>query len=187
MLKRCTDIILAAVLIALLSVPLWIIALVVKISSKGAVLYWSERIGIHNKRFKMPKFRTMKTDTPAVATHFLENSDLYVTPVGRFLRKTSLDELPQLYSVLRGDMSFVGPRPALFNQYGLIGMRTERKVDSIIPGITGWAQIMGRDEISIPQKVAYDTYYYRHRSFAFDLKILVITFAKVLTREGVRH
>jgi len=150
-------------------------------------LYWSDRVGMGNGIFKMPKFRTMRIDTPAVATHLLDNPDSYLTPIGPFLRKSSLDELPQLLCVLKGDMSFVGPRPALFNQDDLIALRTEKGVHRLIPGITGWAQINGRDDIPIPKKVEFDEYYLRHRSFLLDIKIILLTVFKVVRREGVVH
>jgi O-antigen biosynthesis protein WbqP len=163
------------------------IALVVKITSKGPVLYWSDRIGIDNMIFKMPKFRTMRIDTPAVATHLMERPDDYLTPIGSLLRRMSFDELPQLWSVLRGDMSFVGPRPALFNQYDLIELRTQKGIHKLIPGITGWAQINGRDDIPIPIKVEYDEYYLKNQSPLLDLKILFMTIFKVIRSEGVTH
>jgi len=171
----------------LLLLPLLAIAAMVRLTSRGPALYWSDRVGMGNKIFKMPKFRTMRIDTPAVATHLLSNPDAYLTPIGPFLRKLSLDELPQLWSVLKGDMSFVGPRPALFNQDDLITLRTERGVHRLVPGITGWAQINGRDDIPIPKKVEFDEYYLHHRSFLFDLKILVLTFLKVTRAENVHH
>jgi len=185
--KRFFDIITAAILLTILCVPILIIAIMVKVGSRGPILYWSDRIGINNEIFKMPKFRTMHTDTPAVATHLLTNPEAYLIPTGSFLRKFSLDELPQLWSILKGDMSFVGPRPALYNQKDLIALRTSRGVHKIIPGITGWAQINGRDDIPIPQKVAYDEYYFKKRSFLFDLQILFMTAVKVIRAEGVRH
>ena len=156
-------------------------------SSKGPVLYWSDRIGKNNKVFKMPKFRTMHLNTPALATHLLANPDKYCTQVGKFLRKSSLDELPQLYSVLMGDMSFVGPRPALFNQDDLIELRTKKGIHTLIPGITGWAQINGRDDLPIPEKVDLDEYYLNHRSFIYDLKTLFMTFLSVINSQGVQH
>jgi O-antigen biosynthesis protein WbqP len=164
-----------------------LIALIVKFTSQGPALYWSDRVGIHNEIFRMPKFRTMRTDTPAVATHLLKNPGAYLTPFGYYLRKFSLDELPQLWSIWKGDMSFVGPRPALYNQHDLIALRTAKGIHRIIPGITGWAQVNGRDEIPIPQKVEYDEYYFNNRSFLFDLKILYMTAVKVIKAEGVRH
>ncbi len=185
--KRIFDISVAATLICLFFVPGILLALVIISTSKGPALYWSDRVGKNNTIFKMPKFRTMKTDTPAVATHLLTKPDQYLTSVGKLLRKSSLDELPQLFSILKGDMSFVGPRPALFNQDDLISLRTEKGVHVLIPGLTGWAQVNGRDELPIPIKVEFDAYYLRHRSFLFDLKILFMTFFKVLCREGVKH
>lgn len=164
-----------------------LIALLVKMSSSGPVLYWSDRVGVDNQIFKMPKFRTMRTNTPAVATHLLGNPDDYLTPTGSILRKFSLDELPQLWSIIKGDMSFVGPRPALYNQDDLINLRTIKGLHKIMPGITGWAQINGRDDIPIPQKVEYDAYYLNKKSFFFDLKILYRTVLKVIRAEGVRH
>jgi len=164
-----------------------LIALIVKSTSRGPALYWSDRVGINNEIFRMPKFRTMRTDAPAVATHLLKNPGAYLTPFGYGLRKFSLDELPQLWSILKGDMSFVGPRPALYNQDDLIRLRTSKGIHQIIPGITGWAQINGRDDLPIVQKVEYDEYYFRKRSLLFDLKILYRTLAKVIKAEGVRH
>jgi O-antigen biosynthesis protein WbqP len=159
----------------------------VKITSKGSALYTSDRVGINNSIFKMYKFRTMKVDTPLIATHLMVSPGKYLTPVGEFLRKSSLDELPQLFNILKGDMSFVGPRPALFNQYDLIDLRTQKKIHSLMPGLTGWAQINGRDELPIPVKVGFDEYYYKNRSFSLDIKILCITFYKVIGSEGVDH
>lgn len=170
-----------------LLLPLLLVALLVRATSRGPVLYWSDRVGRHNIIFKMPKFRTMKLDTPAVATHLLSSPDRFLTPVGSLLRKTSLDELPQIWSIIKGDMSFVGPRPALFNQYDLIELRTQYGVHELVPGLTGWAQINGRDELPIPQKVQLDAEYVRRRSFWFDLRILWLTFVKVLRRDGVSH
>ena len=174
-------------LIIFLSFPIMIIAVLVMLTSRGPELYWSDRVGVGNNIFKMPKFRTMHTDTPAVATHLLKDSGRYLTPIGKYLRKTSLDELPQLWSVLKGDMSFVGPRPALFNQDDLIKLRTDKGIARLVPGVTGWAQINGRDDISIPAKVLYDEYYLKHQSFFFDLKILWKTVFKVMKKEGVAH
>ena len=185
--KRIFDCTAALAAILLFSLPMLLVALLIKLTSPGPVLYWSDRIGVDNGIFKMPKFRTMRVDTPAVATHLLTDPDEYLTLIGPFLRKSSLDELPQLWSVLKGDMSFVGPRPALFNQDDLIALRTEKGVHRLIPGITGWAQINGRDDIPIPQKVAFDKYYLNHRSFFFDLKILLLTFLKVFRAENVSH
>jgi len=185
--KRVFDFFMALILLSLFCVPMLIIAAIVKLSSKGPVLYWSDRVGIGNAIFKMPKFRTMRIDTPAVATHLLENPGAYLTLFGYYLRKFSLDELPQLWSILKGDMSFVGPRPALYNQQDLIALRTSKGVHEIIPGITGWAQVNGRDDLPIPRKVDYDEYYLKNRSFLFDLKILYMTALKVVRAEGVRH
>lgn len=185
--KRFFDFAVAFLLIIALSIPLVVIAILVKITSKGPVLYWSDRVGVNNTIFKMPKFRTMTVDAPAVATHLLENPNQYLTSIGGFLRKTSLDELPQLYSILKGDISFVGPRPALFNQDDLITLRTQKGIHKLVPGLTGWAQINGRDDLPIPVKVEFDEFYLKHRSFAFDFKILWMTFYKVLFREGVTH
>ena len=150
-------------------------------------MYWSDRVGKNNTIFRMPKFRTMKIDTPAVATHLLTNPDRFLTPIGKFLRKSSLDELPQLICILKGDMSFVGPRPALFNQDDLIALRTQKGVHVLTPGLTGWAQINGRDELPIPVKVEFDEYYLNHRSFAFDLYTILLTVLKVIRKEGVQH
>ena len=185
--KRIFDLLLGVAILVLLLAPMLLIAIAVYLSSKGPALYWSDRVGKNNKIFKMPKFRSMLIDTPAVATHLLDSPDVYLSPIGGFLRSTSLDELPQLLSVLKGDMSFVGPRPALFNQDDLITLRTEKGVDKLLPGITGWAQVNGRDELSIPDKVALDTEYLNRQSFWFDIKILWMTFLKVINRDGVSH
>jgi O-antigen biosynthesis protein WbqP len=185
--KRLFDYITALCLLIVLSVPMLIVAALVRLTSKGPTLYWSDRIGKNNTIFKMPKFRTMRTDTPAVATHLLSNPERFLTPIGKFLRRSSLDELPQLLSILFGDMSFVGPRPALFNQDDLVVLRTDKGVHVLTPGLTGWAQIHGRDELPIPVKVDFDEYYLKHRSFSLDMKILFMTFFKVLRREGVSH
>jgi len=185
--KRTLDFISALVLLLVCSIPMLWIALLVKITSKGPVLYWSDRVGKNNKIFKMPKFRSMRTETPAVATHLLVNPDQYFTLIGKFLRKSSFDELPQLLSILKGDMSFVGPRPALFNQDDLVELRTKKGIHVLTPGLTGWAQINGRDELPIPIKVSFDEYYFEHRSFLFDMKIILMTFLKVLRGEGVNH
>ena len=185
--KRCFDISLGTfALLALLGV-LTLVAMAVKLTSAGKVLYWSQRIGKDNTVFLMPKFRTMRTDTPVVATHLLANPDTYLTPVGKFLRTTSLDELPQLYSILMGHMSFVGPRPALFNQDDLIELRTRAGVHVLTPGLTGWAQVNGRDELPIPEKVELDKVYLQKQSWFFDLQILLRTFVKVVRRDGVVH
>jgi O-antigen biosynthesis protein WbqP len=185
--KRLVDLVGGVVALLLLAVPIVVVAACVRLTSKGTVLYWSDRIGRHNVIFKMPKFRTMRMDTPAVATHLLPDPTSYLTPIGSFLRKSSLDELPQLWSILVGDMSFVGPRPALYNQVDLMALRTEQGVDVLTPGLTGWAQVNGRDELPIPQKVAFDVQYLQRRSFWFDMRILWLTFVKVVRRDGVTH
>ncbi len=187
MLKRFFDLCLAVMASVTLLIPIILVALGVRLTSRGPVLYWSDRVGRNNAIFRMPKFRTMRTDTPAVATHLLGDPALYLTPIGSFLRKSSLDELPQLWSILKGDMSLVGPRPALFNQDDLIALRTEKKVHLMVPGLTGWAQINGRDELPIPEKVVLDTYYLEHQTFFLDLRILVLTLFKVIKRDGVSH
>ena len=185
--KRFVDFTIGLMALTMLLIPLPLVALMVRITSSGPTLYWSTRVGRNNRIFKMPKFRTMRIDTPAVATHLLKDPQRYLTPIGGFLRRTSLDELPQLWSILRGDMSFVGPRPALFNQDDLITLRTQYGVHTLTPGLTGWAQINGRDELSIPDKVRLDVEYLHRRSFIFDLKILWITFLRVIRRQGVSH
>ncbi len=185
--KRLFDLVLALVVVVLLALPILIVTLAVRLTSSGPALYWSDRVGRHNRIFKMPKFRSMRVDTPAVATHLLQSPDQWLTPIGSFLRKSSLDELPQLWSILKGDMSFVGPRPALFNQDDLIALRTEKGVHELVPGLTGWAQINGRDELPIPQKVQLDVEYLQRQSLLFDLKILWMTAVKVLARDGVSH
>jgi O-antigen biosynthesis protein WbqP len=185
--KRVFDLFVGVTLFLLMIILMLFIAIAILITSNGPVLYWSDRVGKNNKIFKMPKFRSMLTDTPAVATHLLDNPDVYLSPIGRFLRTTSLDELPQLFSVLRGDMSIIGPRPALYNQNDLISLRTEKGVDKLLPGITGWAQVNGRDELSIHDKVALDEEYLNHQSFWFDMEILWMTFLKVIKRNGVSH
>ena len=185
--KRSFDIIFAIIFILLLFIPMLVVAVGVKLSSKGPALFWSDRVGQYNKLFHMPKFRTMRLDTPNVATHLLDNPDLFGTPIGSLLRKSSLDELPQLYSILIGDMSFVGPRPALFNQEDLIQLRTQYGIHELLPGLTGWAQINGRDVIPIPEKVNYDHEYLLNQNFWFDLKILWLTFAKVVYKSDVSH
>ena len=185
--KRFFDISLAFFLLLALVGVLALVAIAVKITSQGKVVYWSKRIGKDNTVFLMPKFRTMRTETPVVATHLLANPDVYLTPVGKFLRTTSLDELPQLYSIFVGHMSFVGPRPALFNQDDLIELRTLAGVHALTPGLTGWAQVNGRDELPIPDKVELDKVYLQRQSWFFDLQILLLTFVKVVRREGVVH
>jgi O-antigen biosynthesis protein WbqP len=186
-LKRAFDLALAIAAACVLTLPLLFVAVAVRLTSPGPALYWSDRVGRHNRIFRMPKFRSMRTGTPAVATHLLVNPQNHLTPIGAFLRKSSLDELPQLWSILIGDMSFVGPRPALFNQSDLITLRTTQGVHDLLPGLTGWAQINGRDELPIPDKVALDAEYLRRRSLWFDIHILWLTFVKVLRREGVSH
>jgi O-antigen biosynthesis protein WbqP len=185
--KRLFDLAVALVAAVFLALPIVFVALAVRLTSPGPALYWSDRVGRHNRIFKMPKFRSMRIDTPAVATHLLTNPDQWLTPIGSFLRRTSLDELPQLWSILKGDMSFVGPRPALFNQDDLIALRTEAGVHALLPGLTGWAQVNGRDELPIPEKVKLDVEYLQKRSFGFDLWILWLTLLKVLRRDGVSH
>nr|WP_295772456.1 sugar transferase [Rhodoferax sp.] len=185
--KRLLDLILSAFAISVLALPCAVVALLVKVSSRGPVLYWSDRVGRHNHIFQMPKFRSMHVGTPAMATHLLTRPEDHLTPIGAFLRKSSLDELPQLWSIIRGDMSFVGPRPALFNQHDLIAQRTQCGVHEIIPGLTGWAQINGRDELPIPQKVALDKEYAQRQSLVFDIRILFLTAFKVIMRSNVSH
>ncbi|MBI5050060.1 MAG: sugar transferase [Nitrospirae bacterium] len=185
--KRLFDFTMSLSLLIISSVPMLFISLMVKLTSVGSVLYWSDRVGRNNTTFKMPKFRTMRVDTPAVATHLLSNPDQFLTLIGKFLRKLSLDELPQLYSIIKGDMSFVGPRPALFNQGDLIKIRTMRGIHKLSPGLTGWAQINGRDDIPLPVKVDFDEYYMKHRSFFFDIKILWLTIFKVASSAGIKH
>jgi O-antigen biosynthesis protein WbqP len=185
--KRLFDLCLALCASLFLLLPILAVALMVRLTSIGPVLYWSDRIGRHNDIFKMPKFRTMRIDTPAIATHLLTNPQQFLTPVGSFLRKSSLDELPQLWSIIKGDMSFVGPRPALFNQDDLVALRTQYGIDNLVPGLTGWAQINGRDELPIPDKVKLDVEYMHKQSFWFDLKIIFLTFLKVLRRDGIQH
>lgn len=185
--KRLFDLVLAIFLAVLFLGPFIILALIIRLTSSGPALYWSDRVGRNNQIFKMPKFRSMKTDTPALATHLLENPQFFLTPIGSFLRRSSLDELPQLWSILVGDMSFVGPRPALYNQKDLIALRTELQVHKLIPGLTGWAQVNGRDELPIDVKVNFDVEYMKKKSFFFDIYILYLTFIKVVRRDGVIH
>ena len=185
--KRLFDLVVAGTLSIVLLIPMLLIAFVVRVTSYGPVLYLSDRIGQGDVIFKMPKFRTMRVDSPAVATHLMSDPDTFLSPIGGFLRRTSLDELPQLFSILNGDMSLVGPRPALFNQYDLVSQRTEKGVNQLIPGLTGWAQVNGRDELSIPEKVALDAEYLERRSFWFDMRILWMTFLTVVKRDGVSH
>lgn len=185
--KRAIDLLLGITALLIFAVPLCILAVIVKLTSKGPVLYWSDRVGQDNKIFSMPKLRTMLVDTPVVATHLLANPDQFLSPVGGFLRKSSLDEIPQLWSIIRGDMSVVGPRPALFNQENLIEMRTKAGVHTVRPGLTGWAQINGRDELPLVEKVKLDLDYMSRQSFAFDMKVIFLTVLKVLRRDGITH
>ena len=185
--KRVFDIFLGCLAALILFVPVLLVAMAVSLTSKGPALYWSDRVGRNNVIFKMPKFRSMRVGTPAVATHLLADARSHLTPIGSFLRKSSLDELPQLWSILAGDMSFVGPRPALFNQQDLIALRTEQGVHTLVPGLTGWAQVNGRDELTIPEKVKLDVAYLQRQSLWFDIRILWLTFVKVLKRDGVSH
>lgn len=185
--KRTFDLIMAIFLLLTLFFPILFIMIMIRLTSEGPVLYWSDRVGKNNKIFKMPKFRTMRMNTPVVATHLLENPDGYLAPAGSFLRKFSIDELPQLLSIITGNMSFVGPRPALFNQYDLIEIRTKKNIHKLIPGITGWAQVNGRDSLPIPVKVEFDEYYLKKMSLLFDIKILILTVLKVIRGEGIHH
>jgi O-antigen biosynthesis protein WbqP len=185
--KRLFDLVLGLTAAALLLVPIVIVGVLVRLTSPGPALYWSDRVGRYNKIFKMPKFRSMRVGTPALATHLLANPKAHLTPFGSFLRKSSLDELPQIWSILVGDMSFVGPRPALFNQHDLIELRTQKNVHALVPGLTGWAQVNGRDELPIPRKVALDAEYLQRQGFWFDIKILWLTLLKVVQRDGVSH
>ena len=185
--KRITDLFLSIFAGIIFSVPILLISVLVKLSSKGPAIYWSDRVGRYNKIFRMPKFRSMKIDTPEVATHLLANSKDNITPIGAFLRRSSLDELPQLWCILKGEMSFVGPRPALFNQDDLIELRTQKGIHNLIPGLTGWAQVNGRDELPIPQKVELDHEYMQRRSYWFDLHILWLTLKRVVHSEGISH
>lgn len=185
--KRTFDILLAVIASLVLVMPIILVAIAVKLTSKGPALYWSDRVGRKNIIFKMPKFRSMKIDTPAVATHLLNDPKSVLTPIGDFIRKSSLDELPQLWCILKGDMSFVGPRPSLFNQNDLVALRTEKGVHELVPGLTGWAQINGRDELPIPKKVDLDSEYLLRQSVEFDIKILWLTVVKVLRSDGVSH
>lgn len=185
--KRLFDLLLALCAAVVLALPVAVVAMAVRLTSAGPALYWSDRVGRANKIFKMPKFRSMRVGTPAVATHLLADAKSHLTPIGSFLRKSSLDELPQLWSILVGDMSFVGPRPALFNQHDLIALRTQHGVHELVPGLTGWAQVNGRDELPIPEKVKLDVEYLQRQSLWFDIRILWLTFVKVLRRDGVSH
>lgn len=185
--KRAFDLLMSLIAAVIFFIPLCLLAIVVKATSKGPVLYWSDRVGRGNRIFSMPKLRTMRVDTPVVATHLLADPKTFLTPVGGFLRKSSLDEIPQLWCIICGDMSVVGPRPALFNQQNLIDLRTEQNVHLIRPGLTGWAQINGRDELPIPEKVKLDAEYLRLQSFTFDLKVIMLTALKVVRRDGIVH
>jgi len=185
--KKMVNIVVSIMIILLLFLPIFIVAVLIKLTSKGPVLYWSDRVGKNNAIFKMPKFRSMKMGTPAVATNLLTDFKSTLTPVGNLLRKSSLDELPQLWSIIKGDMNFIGPRPALFNQGDLTTLRTEKGVHVLVPGLTGWAQVNGRDELSIPQKVALDVEYLHHQSVCMDIKIIWLTFMKVLKKDGISH
>jgi O-antigen biosynthesis protein WbqP len=185
--KRVLDFLLGSLLVLIFLLPVLLVAFAISLTSKGPILYWSDRVGRNNVIFKMPKFRSMRVGTPAVATHLLAGATSHLTPIGSFLRKSSLDELPQLWSILKGDMSFVGPRPALFNQQDLIDLRTAQGVHELVPGLTGWAQVNGRDELQIPDKVNLDVAYLQRRSMLFDVRILWLTFVKVLRRDGVSH
>jgi len=185
--KRIFDLILALVLIVLLGVPMLVIAALIKLMSKGPVIFWTDRVGKNNTIFKMAKFRTMKLNTPQVATHLMRNPEDYLIPCGQFLRKYSLDELPQLFNIFKGEMSFVGPRPALFNQNDLVELRTKKNIHTLIPGVTGWAQVNGRDDLPIPVKVSFDERYLTRHSFIFDLYIIFLTGIKVIRKEGVQH
>jgi O-antigen biosynthesis protein WbqP len=185
--KRFFDFIFVILAAGILVVPFFIVFFAVKLTSTGSAFYWSDRVGRDNKLFKMPKFRTMRINTPTLATHLLQNPEQYLTPIGSFLRKSSLDELPQLWSIIKGDMSFVGPRPALFNQDDLIVMRDKYGIDKLLPGLTGWAQVNGRDELSIPDKVKFDIEYMNNQSLWFDIKIIFLTGLKVLKKDGIKH
>jgi O-antigen biosynthesis protein WbqP len=185
--KRILDLSLVFISVIILFIPILLLASAVRLTSIGPVLYWSDRVGCNNKIFRMPKFRSMRTDTPDVATHLLQEPDAWVTPIGNFLRKSSLDELPQIWSVLNGEMSFVGPRPALYNQADLIALREEAGIDKLLPGITGWAQINGRDELNIEEKVLFDKEYLYKKSIFFDLKIILLTFIRIIKSDGIKH
>jgi O-antigen biosynthesis protein WbqP len=185
--KRIFDFMLALVLIVALSIPMLVVAALIKLVSRGPALFWTDRVGAHNIIFKMAKFRTMKLNTPQVATHLMEHPENYLIPCAAFLRKYSFDELPQLFNILKGEMSFIGPRPALFNQDDLVTLRTQKNIHVLLPGVTGWAQVNGRDDLAIPLKVAFDEYYLKNKGFALDLKIFFMTLIKVMKREGVSH
>jgi len=185
--KRVFDVQVALLLLLVLLLPLCAIALLIKVTSRGPAIYWSDRVGRYNRLFRMPKFRSMCVETPQLPTHLLPNPATYLTPIGSFLRRTSLDELPQLWSILTGEMSFVGPRPALFNQHDLVALRTQWGIQELAPGLTGWAQVNGRDELSIPVKVQLDREYLQRRSLKLDIQIIGMTVGKVLNSEDVRH
>jgi O-antigen biosynthesis protein WbqP len=185
--KRTFDIVLALILMVLLGIPLLVVAILIKLTSRGPVIFWTDRVGVNNAIFKMAKFRTMRSDAPQVATHLMKNHGDYVTTIGKFLRKYSLDEMPQLFNILKADMTFVGPRPALFNQYDLIELRTKKNIHKLIPGVTGWAQVNGRDNLSIPVKVEFDEYYLKNRSLFLDLKVILMTLIKAIRGEDVQH
>jgi len=187
MMKRTLDIVLGLIAMAIFLVPLCVLALLVKLTSRGPALYWSDRVGRDNTLFSMPKLRTMRVDTPVVATHLLSDPKQFLSPIGGFLRKSSLDEIPQLWCIVRGDMSIVGPRPALFNQHNLIEMRTSQGVHKVRPGLTGWAQVNGRDELPLPEKVRLDADYIQRQSLAFDAKVILLTLLKVIRRDGITH
>jgi len=185
--KRLFDLILSVILLIVFSPPMIVIAVFISLTSKGPVFYFSKRVGRQNIIFNMPKFRSMKIDTPAMATHLISEVDKYLSPMGSFLRRYSLDELPQIFSIIKGDMSFVGPRPALFNQYDLIELRKKNGISNLIPGLTGWAQVNGRDDLSIQEKVKFEVEYMHRKSFWFELKILWMTVLKVFNRHGISH
>ena len=185
--KRTFDLALGILLLFVFAIPFFGLVVLVKMTSRGPVFYWSDRVGCHNKLFKMPKFRSMQVGTPVVATHLLKDPGVYMTPVGSFLRRSSLDEIPQLWSILMGDMSFVGPRPALFNQHDLIDLRTKEGVHVLVPGLTGWAQVNGRDDLPIPRKVAFDAEYKNKIGFWFDLRIILLTAVRVIRKDNVTH
>jgi O-antigen biosynthesis protein WbqP len=185
--KRLFDLVMGVILLVLLAMPMLLVAIAIRLTSKGPILYWSDRVGKDNAIFKMPKFRSMQVDTPVIATHLMKDHDAFLSPIGSFLRRSSLDEFPQLFSILKGDMSFVGPRPALFNQNDLITLRREKGVDRLLPPLTGWAQVNGRDQLPIQQKVLLDVEYLHQQSFWFDLRVLLMTFLKVVRWDGVLH
>lgn len=185
--KRVLDVVLSSIAALIFLFPLLLLALLVMLTSKGPALYWSDRVGRNNRIFSMPKLRTMRVDTPVVATHLLSDPAQFLSPIGGFLRKSSLDEIPQLWCIIKGDMSIVGPRPALFNQHNLIELRTVEGVHMVRPGLTGWAQVNGRDELPIPEKVKLDLHYVQKQSLAFDLKVILLTFVKVIRRDGIVH